>query len=203
MSARDAILSRIQNTHKTSLPYDALPRNYRVTGPADLRLLEERLSDYGVRVHLCSPDQIPSAIQSALSAAGKHRILIPLGFPQDALPNTIDFVRDHGQSYEQLDRAEGVLTTCAAAIAETGTLLLRHSDAEGRRALTLIPDYHLCLVRANQVVATVPEGIRVAAQFGNAPVTTISGPSATSDIEMTRVKGVHGPRTLEVILVLD
>ena len=83
----------------------------------------------------------------------------------------------------------------------TGTIVLRHSPDEGRRALTLIPDYHLCVVFANQVLETVSQGIREMANFGSAPLTTISGPSATSDIEMTRIKGVHGPRTLDVILV--
>jgi L-lactate dehydrogenase complex protein LldG len=96
-----------------------------------------------------------------------------------------------------------VITGCALAIAETGTIVLRHSPEDGGRALTLLPDYHLCIVRSSQVVASVPDGIRLAAEFATSPITTISGPSATSDIEMTRVKGVHGPRVLDVIVVQD
>ena len=95
-----------------------------------------------------------------------------------------------------------MLTTCALAIAISGTIVLRHSPTEGRRALTLISDYHLCIVESSQVVETVPEGIRALAS-PTEPITTISGPSATADIEMTRIKGVHGPRTLDVILVVD
>jgi len=88
------------------------------------------------------------------------------------------------------------------AVALSGTIILRHSFAQGRRALTLIPDYHLCIVEASQIVETVAEGIR-ALDNPTEPITTISGPSATADIEMTRIKGVHGPRTLDVILVVD
>jgi L-lactate dehydrogenase complex protein LldG len=100
-----------------------------------------------------------------------------------------------------VDASEGVLTDCALAIATTGTIVLRHSAGEARRALSLIPDYHLCVVQASQVVETVPEGIQQMKAFANIPITTIAGPSATADIEMIRVKGVHGPRMLDVILV--
>jgi len=104
-------------------------------------------------------------------------------------------------SYEEIDRAEGVITGCVAAIAFTGTIILRHSLADGRRALTLIPDYHLCIVSTSQVVETVPEGFAMLKGMETMPLTTVSGPSATADIEMNRVKGVHGPRFLDVILV--
>jgi L-lactate dehydrogenase complex protein LldG len=115
-------------------------------------------------------------------------------------PAALKFLRDSKLSYEQLDRSEGVLTTCAVAIALTGTIILRHTR-DGRRALTLIPDYHLCIVRAAQVVETVSEGIRAIEAPASGPLTAVSGPSATADIEMTRIKGVHGPRKLGVILV--
>lgn len=200
MTAKETILQRVRAAIAPAQDYPAIPRSYRQSGPPELDLFEERLRDYGVRVYHCAPDAIRQAIADALSQAGKQSVLIPLGFPLDLLPSSVAFVRDNVLSYDDLDRSEGVLTLCAAAIAETGTIVLRHNQAEGRRALTLIPDYHLCVVLAEQVVATVPEGIRLAATFGNAPLTTIAGPSATSDIEMTRVKGVHGPRTLEVIL---
>jgi L-lactate dehydrogenase complex protein LldG len=136
-----------------------------------------------------------------LSTHGKQGLLIPGGLPQSWLPAGFAFTPELGLSYAEMDRSEGVLTGCAAAIALTGTIIIRHSAEAGSRALTLIPDYHLCVVHAEQVVHTVPEGFRQLSSFGTAPLTTISGPSATSDIEMTRIKGVHGPRTLEVILV--
>jgi L-lactate dehydrogenase complex protein LldG len=122
-------------------------------------------------------------------------------FPNKWITLGLDFAIDHNLSYAEIDQAQGVITLCALAIAETGTIVLRHAAGEPRRAISLIPDYHLCIVFAAQVVETVPEGIRKMATLGSAPLTTISGPSATSDIEMTRVKGVHGPRTLDVILV--
>ena len=113
----------------------------------------------------------------------------------------MQFTPDAGLSFDDLDCSEGVLTGCSFAIANTGTIVLRHAAGEGRRALTLIPDYHLCVVLAGQVVHTVPEALRGVAEGRPALLTTISGPSATADIEMTRIRGVHGPRTLDVVLV--
>jgi L-lactate dehydrogenase complex protein LldG len=133
---------------------------------------------------------------SDINADPHKRALAP-----EAKSGGFSFVSDENLSYPDLDRAEGVLTTCAVAIALTGTIILRHGRS-GRRATTLIPDYHLCIVRASQVVETVPEAIRELESPGRSPITTISGPSATSDIEMTRIKGVHGPRRLAVILIV-
>jgi L-lactate dehydrogenase complex protein LldG len=104
-------------------------------------------------------------------------------------------------SHAELDRCDGVITGCTAAVALTGSLLLTHGEREGRRAISLIPDYHLCVVFTSQIVETVPEGLRRLGAFNRRPITTIAGSSATADIEMIRVKGVHGPRTLDVILV--
>ncbi len=199
--AKATILNRIRAAVDGSEAEEPIERRYNTSGISDLSLFEDRLIDYGVRVYRCGHSEIRGAIETALATANKGRVLIPSGFAGDLLPNTTVFERDEELSYEQLDQAEGVLTGCALAIAETGTILLRHTAEEGRRALTLIPDYHLCIVKSDQVVATVPEAIRAATQFAGVPMTTISGPSATSDIEMIRVKGVHGPRTLEVILV--
>jgi L-lactate dehydrogenase complex protein LldG len=199
-SAKDAILSRIRTAVQSSPSRDIIERRYRQADRLDLQIFEDRLIDYGVRVYRSIREELRTMIATALTNAGKQRVLIPRGFPMELLPENFQFVVDAALSYEQLDYADGVLTTCALAVAETGTIFLRHTEAEGRRALTLIPDYHLCIIHASQVVATLPEGIRLAALFGNVPTTTISGPSATSDIEMTRVKGVHGPRILDVIL---
>jgi L-lactate dehydrogenase complex protein LldG len=126
---------------------------------------------------------------------------VPDGLAGDQLPGGIEWVRDEALSHRQLDAVEGVMTGCTVAIALTGTIVLCHSAREGRRALTLVPDYHLCLVEAEQVVETVSEALRRLDRLNPALVTTISGPSATADIEMTRVKGVHGPRTVDVVLV--
>lgn len=210
--ARNAILNRVRgalgtnrNPGNRSAEYAAVTRNYTATSDLDdeslLALFVERLHDYGALVHPCSEGEIAATIAQVLTTHAKGGLLIPSGLPADWLPGGFVFTREEGLDYARMDRSEGVLTGCAAAIALTGTLIVRHAAETGSRALTLIPDYHLCVVHADQVVHTVPEGIRQLATFGTAPLTTISGPSATSDIEMTRIKGVHGPRTLEVILV--
>ena len=136
------------------------------------------------------------SFSSDINAAPTEGALAPEGKPRN-----FPFIRDENLSYETLDGSEGILTTCAVAVALTGTIILRHGRS-GRRAITLIPDYHLCIVRASQVVETVPEAIRELESPSRSPITTISGPSATADIEMTRIKGVHGPRRLAVILVV-
>jgi L-lactate dehydrogenase complex protein LldG len=213
-SAKDEILARIGRAVADTGPrmpedrareYETLPRLYRqsgdLDGPARLALFEDRLHDYNAVVYRCAEPRIAETVAQALTARGKRGLVIPDGLPAAWLPDGFTFVRDEALSYDQLDQCEGVLTGCAAAIAFTGTILLKHGAGEARRALTLIPDYHLCVVRADQVAETVPEGLRRVNPFRTSPLTTISGPSATSDIEMTRVKGVHGPRTLDVILV--
>ena len=210
--ARQEILQRIRKglgavpTNRAE-HYEEIGRRYTQTGGLDfeskLALFEDRLRDYDAVVHRCSRITLRETIADALKQRGKRQILIPEGFNADCLPSdSVEFVRDAGKSYEELDRSEGVLTNCDVAVALSGTIILRHSFAQGRRALTLIPDYHLCIVEASQIVETVAEGIR-ALDNPTEPITTISGPSATADIEMTRIKGVHGPRTLDVILVVD
>lgn len=213
-AARSEILGRVRRAlgsagtpEQRSGEYAAIPREYRATGTLSdaerLELFADRLRDYDATVHFCPEAEVARVVAQALTARGKRGLLIPAELPAEWLPEGFDFVRDAGLSYEALDSSEGVLTGCAVAIALTGTIVLRHSDEQGRRALSLVPDYHLCVVRAEQLVETVPEGIRRMATFGAAPLTTIAGPSATADIEMTRIKGVHGPRTLEVILVVS
>lgn len=208
MSARDEILSRIRSANEPgtnrAADYAALPRPYNQAIPASraemVELFAERLHDYNATVHRCTSEAIGETIAKALETRGKTGLLVPTGIPKEWLPDGLVFTEDHGLTYAQLDTSEGVLTGCAAAIALTGTIVLHHLPQNGRRALTLIPDYHLCVVYTDQIVASVPEGIRKMAALQPPLLTTVSGPSATSDIEMIRVKGVHGPRTLEVIL---
>jgi L-lactate dehydrogenase complex protein LldG len=208
-TAREEILERIRDamggsTANREADYAAIPREYIRRGSLDveakLDLLVDRLNDYGATVFHASNGDIASHVAVALRARGKGSLLIPRDLPRAWLPDGFHFFRE-GSSYQEVDASEGVLTDCALAIAATGSIVLRHSAGEARRALSLIPDYHLCVVFASQVVETVPEGVQQMKAFANIPITTIAGPSATADIEMIRVKGVHGPRTFDVILV--
>ena len=209
-TAREDILNRIRRANGAERgsrqeDYGDLLRNYRQAGTlglqARLDLFVDRLHDYDAAVYWSTEPRIRETVAGVMTERDKSGLLIPADLPTEWLPAGFSFVPDSGLSYSDIDASQGVLTGCALAIAMTGTIVLRQSPGEGRRALTLIPDYHLCVVFANQVVETVSQGIREMANFSGAPLTTISGPSATSDIEMTRIKGVHGPRTLDVILI--
>ena len=182
---------------------DPVPRTYRISGDLGtaqlLDLLAERLRDYGCTVRRTAPGQLMTAVGEALGQRGARRIVVPAGLDLTGLPAGTVIVADDGLSPAALDAVDGVITGAAVAIAETGTIVLDGSPGQGRRAVSLVPDYHLCIVRAEQVVALVPEAL--ARLNPGRPLTWISGPSATSDIELDRVQGVHGPRTLEVILV--
>jgi L-lactate dehydrogenase complex protein LldG len=208
--AKDEILNRIRSAlgHRESereSDYAYIPRQYQVAGTLDeharLDLFMDRLHDYSASVLECGEASLMDAIGNTLRARNLRKLLTGKHFPAGWIPAGFDFSTDDDFDYSRIDSFEGVVTPCAIAIAETGTIVLRHADDEPRRSVSLIPDYHLCIVFAVQVVETVPEGIRQMAAMGSVPLTTISGPSATSDIEMTRIKGVHGPRTLDVILV--
>jgi L-lactate dehydrogenase complex protein LldG len=160
-------------------------RAYRTAGANDrAELIErfvERLVDYRARVRHTN---LPVAWATA----------------------EVELLRDERLPNEQLDACDGVLTGCALGIAQTGTIALDGGPAQGRRAITLLPDYHLCVVYAEQIVDLVPEAVERLGEAMHAarrPITLISGPSATSDIELSRVEGVHGPRTLEVLIVVD
>jgi L-lactate dehydrogenase complex protein LldG len=205
MTAREEVLARIRTALGGSAApgRDAVPRGYRTQGELGgtvlLDLLAERLRDYGCTVRRAAPGQIMTAVGEALGQRGARRIVVPPGLDLAGLPAGVDAIADDGLSPAALDAADGVITGAAVAIAETGTIVLDGSPGQGRRALSLVPDYHVCIVRAEQVVALVPEAL--ARLDPGRPLTWISGPSATSDIELDRVQGVHGPRTLEVILV--
>ena len=187
--------------------------SYRARGdlgtPALLDLLAGRLIDYRSQVRRTGPAQVLDTVRAALAGRGARRVVLPPGLDLPGLDQPlpgqsgsldgIDLITDGGLSAQELDSMDGVITRAAVAIAETGTIVLDAGPGQGRRALSLIPDYHLCLISADQVVALVPEAM--ARLTPGRPLTWISGPSATSDIELDRVEGVHGPRTLEVILI--
>ena len=192
MTARDEILARIRTALDDRPAPPPVPRDYRTDhGAGDPELFAERVSDYRATVHR------DATVDAVLTARGITRIVVPDGFPDDWLPK-IELVREP-VGIDTLDDVDAVLTTCRLAIAETGTIVLDHGPGQGPRALTLVPDYHLVVVRTDQIVAAVPDAL---AQLDpTRPQTWISGPSATSDIELDRVEGVHGPRTLDVLIV--
>ncbi|MCE7004990.1 LUD domain-containing protein [Kibdelosporangium philippinense] len=192
--SRAVILDRIRAA-LGSRPDVSVPRDYQRTRdfPSVPDLFAERVADYRAIVHRVS-DPVP-AIREAL--AGK-RIAVPSDVPSSWLVPSVTWLHEP-LSNADLDSCDGVLTGCAVGIAETGTIVLDGGVAQGRRALTLLPDYHLVVVRADQVAGTVPEAL--ARLEPTRPLTFVSGPSATSDIELDRVEGVHGPRTLEVLFV--
>jgi len=208
--AKSEILEKIRRAvgprpAERAVDYASIQRRYRQSGTLDraglLDLLEERLRAYGAGVYRSTPADLPAAIARAAGQRGKASLLVPSGLPAQWLPSSVEFAPADSADYAALDRSGGALTACAAAIASTGSIVVAHAEREGRRALTLVPDYHLCVVFAEQVVETVPEALRRARAAGIRLLTTIAGPSATADIEMTRIQGVHGPRTLDVILV--
>lgn len=187
--------------------YSALPRPYIHAGtldlPARVALLMARLRDYDAEVAECAPNQLAAAIGAQLAASGGRSFLAPAGIPARWLAPGFDWKIDHGLPAAEIDQADGVVTAAFCAVADSGTIALHHSPAEGRRLLTLLPDRHLCVLGARQVVETLPEYFARCPTPPPALVTWISGPSATADIEMTRIRGVHGPRFLRVILVHD
>jgi L-lactate dehydrogenase complex protein LldG len=194
--AREEILARIRAALGPSPAIPDVPREYRgESGPASLDRFVERLLDYRASVHRTGADGIQAQILSLVDGYGP--VLVPPGLPDGWAPPGA--VVDHGLTPSELDGCGTVVTACAAACAETGTIVLDAAPGQGRRAISLVPDRHVCVVRAEQVVAGVPE--LVARLDPLRPLTFISGPSATSDIELHRVEGVHGPRTLMVVLV--
>lgn len=218
-TARERVLQRIQTALHNSGPAatnapapavnTAVARTYRQRdeAPRDeiFTRFIERVTEYKAQVQCVTADQLPGAIAEALQRREIERLVIPADLPADWTPTAITCLRDSGDlTHELLDSTQGVLTGCALGIAQTGTIVLDHSAYQGRRAISLVPDYHLCIVRAEQIVGLVPEAIRQleTAVQARRPITFISGPSATSDIELNRVEGVHGPRTLEVLVVL-
>lgn len=213
MTARDEILGRVRGALRdvpaTEGPGEvAVARGYRTLdeGPASelVHRFAERVAEYKAAVRVVAEADLPATIAEELRGRGIGRLAVPADTPDEWLPASVTAIRDQGQlSHAELDRCDGVLTGCALGIAQTGTIVLDHGPRQGRRAISLLPDYHLCLVWANQIVGLVPVAIARLAEAARArrPLTLISGPSATSDIELNRVEGVHGPRTLAVLIV--
>ena len=210
-TARDDVLERIRRANRAAgdPPVVDVPRDYRRTGGSPpgsaplVDLLEDRLLDYHATVHRTQRADIAVAVGAALTSASvtAGRVIVPAGLPPSWTAQVAGPVRDEALSPADLDTAVAVVTGCAAACAVTGTIVLDGSGGHGRRAVTLVPDVHVCVVLAEQVVETVPE--LLGRLDPRRALTFVSGPSATSDIELSRVEGVHGPRNLHVVLVTD
>jgi L-lactate dehydrogenase complex protein LldG len=214
-TAKETILWRIRHATR-DVPEQEHPedvtveRGYRTEGEAAreeiVAVFAERTAEYDAKVHRVTNEELPGAIREALEQRGVERLVIPPYLPKQWIPEGVEILPDSARSRltnEQLDESDGVLSGCALGIAQTGTIVLDAGRAQGRRALTLLPDYHLCVVREEQIVSLVPEAIaklEATVKAEGRAITFISGPSATSDIELNRVEGVHGPRTLEVLI---
>jgi L-lactate dehydrogenase complex protein LldG len=196
VTARDVVLSRIRAAI-AGAPVQEVPRDYATTTTERdvVSVFAERVADYHARVVRRPAGDVAEVIRAEL---GGRRVAVPAELPRHWYDGASAVV-DDGLPIEELDRLDGALTGCRLAIAETGTIVLDGGSLSGRRALSLVPDYHLCVVAAAQVVGTVPEAVAALAPPAG-PLTFVSGPSATSDIELSRVEGVHGPRTLVVLI---
>ena len=212
LASRDQILGRIRDAlcdvPASEIPEDVpVARGYRHHDPVSreqvIAQFLEKVAEYKATVHHVAATDLRERIRSCLATRGVRNLVVPADLPGQWVPDDVQLLRDPGLSYAELDASDGVLTGCVLGIAQSGTIVLDGGEGQGRRALTLLPDYHLCIVRADQVVNLVPEAVSRLEPISTRPQTWISGPSATSDIELNRVEGVHGPRTLEVIVVDD
>jgi L-lactate dehydrogenase complex protein LldG len=217
-AARKQILSRARAANGGASSEKAaaedwlrLARDYRRSGRLRreevVSLFEDRLHDYGAKTAHATHDEARECVASMLRARNRQRLLVPSGIGVD-LPDGFTFTSDGptdgaGLTAHEMDGFDGVITESTLAIAETGTIVLQNVAGQGRRALTLVPDYHLCVVRERDVVETVPEAMARLQSTARLLITFVSGPSATADIEMTRIQGVHGPRVLDVMIVSD
>ena len=206
-NSRQTILEKVRAaTQADANRYEDIPRDYIHTGAlkseALIQLMTERLHEYGAEVVECKPSNLPQTITHQLQSSGREIFAVPPGLPAEWLSGAVTFRFDQNLTHEEIEQCSGVMTMASAAIADSGTIVLHHGPTEGRRVLSLLPDFHLCVLLASQIVETLPEYF---VRIPDAPklVTFISGPSATADIEMTRIKGVHGPRFLSVIIVRD
>ena len=207
MSDREVILGRIRSALRGTerVPADRIPRHYlrQRFSSGITELFCERVADYRATVRRAAPEQVPEQLVAALRAAGARKVLLPAGAPETWRERlAAEFEQVHDDSTATVDsldeQTDAVVTTAAVAIAATGTIVLDHGPGQGKRAVTLVPDVHVCVVREEQIVDDVPAGM--ARLDPHRPLTFISGPSATSDIELDRVEGVHGPRNLHVVV---
>ena len=238
--SRAAVLERIRaasrnfamdagnGAHAQAEPAETYVRRGKLTARACQELLIERLREYDAEVVECEPAGLAAAIEERLTASGRRTFVAPAGLPAAWRAPGFEWKIDGDLPVGEIERADGVVTACFCGVAESGTIVLHHSETEGRRVLSLLPDWHLCVVKASQIVETLPEYFDRCAISDQRPeirdkrsglrdqgsenegadklprlVTWISGPSATADIEMTRIKGVHGPRFLNVVVVRD
>jgi L-lactate dehydrogenase complex protein LldG len=204
--ARADVLARVRRAlgDSPAAPPE-VPRRYRGAGRAEagdtVALFCSRVAEYGASVHRIAPAAVATLVVERARARGARRLAVPAELPWR--PDGLNLVVDEPPlTHDALDAVDGVLTGCALAVAETGTIVLDGGATSGRRALSLVPDWHVCVVDESQVVASVPDAIAAltAAIVAGHPLTLVSGPSATSDIELRRVEGVHGPRILEVVV---
>jgi L-lactate dehydrogenase complex protein LldG len=199
MTAREEILGRIRSAiGPTPMPRTDIPRRYRTSTADGLEMFLDRLGHYNARARQVKVAELDQAVRATLEERGAVRVVAPIGLPEAWLANREPLHDDPPLDPQTLDQADGVVTTCAVAIAQTGTIVLDGGAGMGRRALTLLPDYHLCVVRGDQILGSIPEAL--ARLDPTRSLTFISGPSATVDIEMVRVRGVHGPRRLDVLV---
>ncbi len=209
MSAREDILGRIRSALKDNPDVPQIPREYRAASELDeealIDLLVDRLIDYKARVCVVDGAEVPARIAELL--AGARSYVVPAGLDAGWLAGLDHETGDRRRhldstaaplSVAQLDGIDAVVTGSAVAVAETGTIILDGSPNQGRRAISLVPDHHICVVKAADIAGILPEALRRI--DGTRPLTMISGPSATSDIELERVEGVHGPRILDVVI---
>jgi len=203
-AARETVLARIRSALGPAPASVSVPRDYRRTGTLSregvVARFVERVEEY--RATVVETSEPAAAVAQVLADAGATRIVIASDFPEALRPAGLELVEDAGLSAAELDAFDGALTTCAVACAETGTISLDTGPGQGRRAITLVPDLHVCVVDVAQIVETVPELFERLAPSARAgrPIVLVSGPSATSDIELNRVEGVHGPRRLAVVV---
>jgi L-lactate dehydrogenase complex protein LldG len=208
-AAREQILERIAATGTAGASARSTAHDYQRSGTLgpDERseLFCRRVSEYRAEVRRVTEAELARAVSLVCAARGATRLVAPAGIPSAWRPADVELVDDHQMSARELDLVDGALTGCTAAIAETGTIVLTAGPAEGRRALSLVPDLHVCVVGEPQIVELLPEALATLAEadLQRRPLTFISGPSATSDIELSRVEGVHGPRDLIVLVVKE
>ena len=207
----NTIRKAISDVPDSEIPGDIeVLRTYRrdgdLSGDEVVKLFMERVGEYKATVKRVKQKDLVYTIDESCRREKVKQLVVPNGFPKEFLSASVKPIfdlSDNPLSHGELDESDGVITTCACAIAQTGTIILDAGNGQGRRALTLVPDYHLCLVHEDQIVHLVPEGFSAmekSVKQDRRPVTCISGPSATSDIELNRVEGVHGPRRLDVLI---